>query len=76
MGTMGDPIDTWDTLEEVYLPAADKGELPLRVFAMVPLPTWYACSAYTTVVRRSMDNACMVYAGWILHHIVIMTPDG
>ena len=72
MGTMGDPTDTWDTLEEVYLPAADKGELPLRVFSMVPLPTWYACSACTTVVRRFTNNACMVYAGCIMHHIVII----
>ena len=40
MGTMGNPSDTWDTLENTYMPAADKGQLSLRIFAMVPLPTW------------------------------------
>lgn len=27
-------------LQDVYVPAADAGELPLRVFAYVPLPAW------------------------------------
>jgi hypothetical protein len=26
--------------QEVYMPAADSGALPLRVFAMVPLRSW------------------------------------
>lgn len=40
MGTMGNGTDTWETLERIYMPAADRGKLPLRIFAMVPLPTW------------------------------------
>ena len=27
-------------LQEVYMPAADSGELRLRVYAFVPLVTW------------------------------------
>jgi predicted amidohydrolase YtcJ len=30
----------WQDLEQVLLPAADGGALPLRVYALVPLPTW------------------------------------
>ena len=34
----------WEGLQQVYMPAADTGELPIRVFAMVPLTTWYSPS--------------------------------
>lgn len=30
----------WDDLENIYAPAADAGELPLRLYSFVPLPTW------------------------------------
>lgn len=30
----------WQDLEEVYLPAANQGKLPLRIYAFVALPTW------------------------------------
>lgn len=30
----------WEDLEEIYEPAADAGELPLRLYAFVPLTTW------------------------------------
>ena len=42
MGPVQDSADAWDTLENVYMPAADQGSLPMRLLAMVPLPTWYA----------------------------------
>lgn len=41
MGSIGESEEVWDALEQVYMAAAEKGELPIRVFAMVPLPTWY-----------------------------------
>lgn len=50
MGYIGEVEEVWEALEQVYMPAADKGELPIRVFAMVPLTTWYCllpvCSHY------------------------------
>ena len=42
MGTIGEAEEVWEALEQVYMAAADKAELPIRVFAMVPLSTWYA----------------------------------
>jgi hypothetical protein len=42
MGAVQDSADAWDTLENVYVPAADEGTLPVRLMAMVPLPTWSA----------------------------------
>lgn len=42
MGAVQDSADAWDTLEKVYMPAADEGTLPVRLMAMVPLPTWSA----------------------------------
>lgn len=42
MGAVQDSADAWDTLEKVYVPAADEGTLPMRLMAMVPLPTWSA----------------------------------
>lgn len=42
MGSIGEAEEVWEGLEQVYMPAADKGELPIRVFAMVPLTTWYS----------------------------------
>ncbi len=44
MGSIGEVEEVWEALEQVYMPAADKGELPIRVFAMVPLTTWYCLS--------------------------------
>jgi len=35
MGSIGEVEEVWEALEQVYMPAADKGELPIRVFAMV-----------------------------------------
>ena len=40
MGPLGDPEDAWQTLEQVYLPAARAGELRMRLKAMLPLSTW------------------------------------
>lgn len=45
MGSIGEAEEVWEALEQVYMPAADIGELPIRVFAMVPLATWYCPSA-------------------------------
>lgn len=44
MGSIGEAEEVWEGLEQVYMPAADMGELPIRVFAMVPLTTWYSPS--------------------------------
>jgi hypothetical protein len=30
----------WEDLEDIYVPAANEGRLPLRIYAFVPLPTW------------------------------------
>ena len=30
----------WEDLEHIYVPAANEGRLPLRVYAFVALPTW------------------------------------
>lgn len=40
MGSIGEAEEVWDSLEQVYMTAADEGKLPIRVFAMVPLSTW------------------------------------
>ena len=40
MGAVQDAEDAWDTLHNVYIPAADQGTLPMRLMAMVPLPIW------------------------------------
>ena len=40
MGSVQDSEDAWDTLENVFMPAADEGSLPMRLMAMVPLPSW------------------------------------
>lgn len=42
MGAVQDSVDAWDSLEEVYVAAADEESLPMRLMAMVPLPTWSA----------------------------------
>ena len=44
MGSIGEVEEVWEALEQVYMPAADKGALPIRVFAMLPLTTWYCLS--------------------------------
>lgn len=31
----------WEDLEQIYLPAADAGDLPLRLYSFVPLTTWW-----------------------------------
>ena len=40
MGSVQDSEDAWDTLENVFMQAADEGSLPMRLMAMVPLPSW------------------------------------
>jgi hypothetical protein len=30
----------WEDLQDIYVPAADEGRLPLRVYSFVPLTTW------------------------------------
>ena len=40
MGSVQDSDDAWDTIQNVYMPAAEDRELALRIMAMVPLPTW------------------------------------
>lgn len=30
----------WEDLEEIYIPAANEGRLPLRLYSFVPLTTW------------------------------------
>jgi hypothetical protein len=32
---------SWDDLLEVYVPAAERGELPIRIYAFVPLESWH-----------------------------------
>lgn len=53
MGPVQDNADAWDTLENVYMPAADAGNLPMRLLAMVPLPTWYASASLHTSVTAA-----------------------
>ena len=45
MGSVQDADDAWDTMQNVYMPAAHDGELTVRIMAMVPLPTWYGSTA-------------------------------
>ena len=46
MGAVQDPVEAWDSLEKVYVAAADQGSLPMRLMAMVPLPTWSALNPH------------------------------
>ncbi len=58
MGAVQDSADAWDTLERVYVPAADEGTLPMRLMAMVPLPTWSA-----------LKCLCLLLVQPHMHHI-------
>lgn len=62
MGPVQDNADAWDTLENVYMPAADNDALPMRLLAMVPLPTWYASSlkALPVVFYLTLLPCCMM----------------
>lgn len=53
MGSIGEPAEVWEALEQVYMSAANKGELPIRVFAMVPLSTWYCPRSFTLTLQAA-----------------------
>ncbi len=62
MGAVQDSADAWDTLENVYVPAANEGTLPMRLMAMVPLPTWSAskCQCLLLVVTTAMTILMLI----------------
>lgn len=55
MGSIGEPEEVWEALEQVYMPAAHKGELLIRVFAMVPLSTWCTLDS---LLAYTLQAAC------------------
>lgn len=58
MGAVQDAVDAWDSLEKVYVAAADQGSLPMRLMAMVPLPTWSApepCALKNLIDNRVIE---------------------
>ena len=65
MGSIGETEEVWEELEQVYMAAADKAELPIRVFAMVPLPTWY-CLAPICFSLQATLNSMSSNCSWTL----------
>ena len=64
MGSVQDSVDAWDSLEKVYVAAADQGSLPMRLVAMVPLPTWSGQKLHASkylMQRRVMEGGV---GGW------------
>ena len=45
MGIIGDSWQTFETLEDIYIPLAKKRQLSLRIFAMLPLPLLFPYAA-------------------------------
>ena len=62
MGSIGEVEEVWEALQHVYMPAADKGELPITVFAMVPLTTWYCLSSTCSHYRQPSFCICLPLA--------------
>lgn len=56
MGSIGEAEEVWEALEQVYMAAADKAELPIRVFAMVPLATWYCLAPICFFLASSTEQ--------------------
>lgn len=50
----------WEDLEQIYLPAADAGELPIRLYSFVPLPTWCECSSTVWAVAQTFVAAALL----------------
>ncbi|KAL3138772.1 hypothetical protein ABBQ32_005616 [Trebouxia sp. C0010 RCD-2024] len=63
MGAVQDSADAWDSLEEVYMVAADQGSLPMRVVAMVPLPTWRLLHTRVQQWGRSHPGGRLYWGG-------------
>ena len=62
MGSIGEAEEVWEALEQVCMPAADKGQLPIRVFAMVPLTTWYCLLPFRSHYYQSSFCTCLSLA--------------
>ena len=72
MGSIGEAEEVWEGLEQVYMPAADRGELPIRVFAMVPLTTWY-CPSVTYFVPLSACKEAISQRSVLTYHYSVLT---
>lgn len=53
----------WDDLEHVYLPAADAGALPLRLYAFVPLPSWRRLAHRVRHLGRRHPRGRLLWGG-------------
>ncbi|GIM11474.1 hypothetical protein Vretimale_14968 [Volvox reticuliferus] len=59
----GDDRGPWLDLEEVYTPAADSGNLSVRIFAMVPLRTWRRLSSWVAIHGRAHPGGRLFWGG-------------
>ncbi|GIL61849.1 hypothetical protein Vafri_16260, partial [Volvox africanus] len=59
----GDESGPWLDLEDVYLPAADSGDLSVRIFAMVPLRSWRRLSSWVAVQGRAHPGGRLFWGG-------------
>ncbi|GLI65679.1 hypothetical protein VaNZ11_009286, partial [Volvox africanus] len=59
----GDESGPWVDMEEVYLPAADSGNLSVRIFAMVPLRSWRRLSSWVAVRGRAHPGGRLFWGG-------------
>lgn len=63
MGSIGEPEEVWEALEQVYMPAANNGALPIRVFAMVPLSTWPRLAQLVQAQGRAHPDGHLHWGG-------------
>ncbi|EFJ44615.1 hypothetical protein VOLCADRAFT_94988 [Volvox carteri f. nagariensis] len=60
---VGEEGAPWRDLEEVYLPAADAGNLPVRVSAFMPLRSWRRLSSWVAVHGRAHPGGRLFWGG-------------
>eukprot|EP00887_Chlorella_sp_A99_P005517 scaffold1.g5517.t1 len=53
----------WEDLEEIYVPAADAGQLPLRLYSFVPLPTWERLAHRVQHLGRAHPGGRLFWGG-------------
>lgn len=62
-GPFADTPSTWRDMDEVYMPAADAGMLPIRVYAFVPLPSWERLASKMVAEGRQHPAGRLYWGG-------------
>lgn len=53
-----DEEEAFDTLNHVYRHLVQTGQLPIRLFAFTPLPSWQGTSSRPVEPRRKTSTLC------------------